>query len=233
MTKKMDLKKKLSDSEIFLKIFQYIDKLFNMIKPRNYFFMAVDGVAPRAKMNQQRSRRFRSALDAEKIKQEAISTGKILPEEKDIFDSNCITPGTQFMHNLSLHLKYFIIKKIEEDLNWKNCKIIYSGFEAPGEGEHKIMQFIRGRKVELNYNPNETHCLYGLDADLIMLSLVVHEPHFIILREKIFSNDKKYKNYEVIFVSLIREQTALCAFLIVQADTPDTSEIFVKVSFIL
>lgn len=75
-----------------LAIFAYIDHLFTKIKPQKVFFMAIDGVAPRAKMNQQRSRRFRTAKDAVAQRKEAERKGEKLPEEK-AFDSNCITPG--------------------------------------------------------------------------------------------------------------------------------------------
>lgn len=54
--------------------------------------MAIDGVAPRAKMNQQRARRFRTALDVEKARDKAIKDGADMPKE-NAFDSNCITPG--------------------------------------------------------------------------------------------------------------------------------------------
>lgn len=66
-----------------------------MIKPKKVFFMAIDGVAPRAKMNQQRARRFRAGKDRmKKLKIVAEKTGKTLYETAaKHFDTNAITPG--------------------------------------------------------------------------------------------------------------------------------------------
>ena len=83
---------RLSEEQIFTSIFAYVDHLFGKIKPKKLFFIAVDGVAPRAKMNQQRSRRFRTAKEAKDVREKALRKGEKLPEEK-AFDSNCITPG--------------------------------------------------------------------------------------------------------------------------------------------
>lgn len=83
---------RLSEEEMFIRIFNYIEHLFGKIKPKQLFFMAIDGVAPRAKMNQQRARRFRTALDVENAREKAIKEGVEMPKEEP-FDSNCITPG--------------------------------------------------------------------------------------------------------------------------------------------
>lgn len=100
-----------------------------MIKPQKLFFLAVDGVAPRAKMNQQRGRRFRSAKEAEVQEEKARQKGEVLPEEAR-FDSNCITPGTPFMCRLNSALRYFIQYKISTSKAWKECKVILSGHEV-------------------------------------------------------------------------------------------------------
>jgi 5'-3' exoribonuclease 1 len=195
---------RISEEQIFTSIFTYVDHLFSRIKPKKLFFMAVDGVAPRAKMNQQRSRRFRTAREAQETREKAERRGEKLPDQK-AFDSNCITPGTfvcilvlslndssdkfdpgtPFMAKLSNQLKYFVNKKITEDANWAGVEVVLSGHEVPGEGEHKIMEYIRLAKAQPSYNVNTRHCLYGLDADLIMLGLLSHDPHFCLLREEV------------------------------------------------
>ncbi|RKO92292.1 XRN 5'-3' exonuclease N-terminus-domain-containing protein [Blyttiomyces helicus] len=208
-----DVHFRMTEDQIFLAIFTYIDHLFAKIKPQRLFFLAVDGVAPRAKMNQQRARRFRTAKDAVEAQKQALRRGEELPKEPP-FDSNCITPGTPFMTRLQEQLKYFINKKVTEDKSWQGIEIILSGHEVPGEGEHKIMEYLRLAKSQPDYPPNLRHCLYGLDADLIMLGLLSHEPHFALLREEVtFGRTKKKapgantdaQNFYLMHLSLFRE----------------------------
>ena len=178
--------------EVFQKIFSYTNHLFRIVRPRKLIYLAIDGVAPRAKMNQQRSRRFRSAKDLDKKEIEILFEKNYSNSISN--DSNCITPGTKFMSDLSVSFKEWIGNKIKTDPEWQQgCDVIFSGSEVPGEGEHKIMNFIRKMKKYDIYKGNELkHCLYGLDADLIMLGLVSREKHFTLLREKLIGNNKSF-----------------------------------------
>ena len=94
------------EDEMMVRIFEAIDRMMAIVRPRKVLYTAIDGPAPRAKMNQQRSRRFRASKESAelkaqiaKVRGELASKGIVVEEkkkEKTHFDSNCITPVTEF-----------------------------------------------------------------------------------------------------------------------------------------
>lgn len=186
-----------TEEEMFTAVCNYIDRVFGIVRPRRVLYMAIDGVAPRAKINQQRSRRFRSVREAAqkaeeqaKLREEWREMGlKVKEEDPDApppFDSNVITPGTPFMSRLALALREYVADRIANEPAWRNLRVIFSDASVPGEGEHKIAEFIRVERAQKGYDASVKHVMYGLDADLIMLALTTHEAHFSILRELVF-----------------------------------------------
>lgn len=156
-----------TEEDMMVAVFEYTERVVNMVRPRKLLMIAVDGVAPRAKMNQQRSRRFRSAQEAaekDKAAQEfhADLVARGIANERDgtddapkkTWDSNSITPGTPFMDLLAASLRYWISFKLSTDPSWKNRKVIISDATVPGEGEHKIMNFVRSQRSSPDHDPN-------------------------------------------------------------------------------
>ena len=192
-----------TEEEMYENVCQYIDRLFRIMRPRKLLYLAIDGVAPRAKMNQQRSRRFRSAQEArekleveENIRKDLIKNGQKVPPAKKAWDSNVITPGTPFMLRLAEFIRFYIRKRISTDKAWQQIRVIFSDASIPGEGEHKIMSHIRLQRSQPGYSPNLVHVLHGLDADLIMLALATHEAHFYISREEVMFGRKSQEMQE-------------------------------------
>ena len=69
---------------------------------------------------------------------------------------------------------------------WRGLRVVLSGADCPGEGEHKIADHIRSARER-----GRRHCIYGLDADLIMLALATHAPAIVVLREKVVFRGKR------------------------------------------
>lgn len=205
-------------------VFTYMDRLItHIIKPQQLVYIAIDGVAPRAKLNQQRSRRFRAGLERQEAMEKERHMQITLEDEKNghtakppaaRFDSNCITPGTEFLAELSQHLVYFVRQKMKTDPIWARLEVFFSGSEVPGEGEHKIVEFIRHRKMMPGYGANVRHCMYGSDADLMLLGIMTHEPHFTLVRETVVWGSHKQtvarkqieeQQWQLVHLSLFRE----------------------------
>ena len=177
---------------VWEKIIQCIDDMIIQTEPE-YIYIGIDGVAPMGKILQQRQRRYRFLFD-KKIKLNSLDTIEELEEiiakttikpngiEEPVLPLSSIelTPGTDYMERINQHmLKYIdILKK-------RNIKCIYSSYHDEGEGEHKILQYIK-----TNLKSNIPIVIYGLDADLLFLSLGLgYEYDLYVMREKqIFSN---------------------------------------------
>lgn len=137
-------------------VLAYITQMSKVVNATGTIYVAVDGVCPMAKIKQQRCRRFKSAIEAEtmaRIKADAL--GKPYVAEPR-WDTNAITPGTAFMANLASALR---------DYASRHPKVVVSPADEPGEGEQKIMDYIRAKRPK-------SSVVYGLDADLIVLSLL-------------------------------------------------------------
>ena len=166
----LEIRLELIEKDIITNCTNYTRLIISQVSPKNVYIV-IDGVAPRSKMNQQRERRYKSEFLRK-------------PDEIPLWDSNNITPGTRFMDKLIQELI-----KLKENLI-SDLNVIISDSNEPGEGEHKIMKFIEQKNLAGKV------MIYGLDADLIFLS-ILHKfsDNIILVRDNSFNNtlsdDKK------------------------------------------
>ena len=92
----------LSIEEIYRRVLKYMMKIMDKVNPRSTLYIAFDGVAPRAKINQSRDRRFRAAKEKQKF--EALLT-KLGLVDNENFQDNSISPGTKFLTDFCTYLK--------------------------------------------------------------------------------------------------------------------------------
>ena len=152
------------ERELIVAVCNKIDYYVGLLNPRDRVFVAFDGVAPVAKLSQQRDRRYKSWY-----------TGQIQRDidgnlYKETWNTSAITPGTKFMKDLNESVVDYFLKKNSN--NSTSCKLEYivSTSSVCGEGEHKIFEYMR-KNPDYHNAPDIVTLVYGLDADLIMLTL--------------------------------------------------------------
>lgn len=174
------------EKDLIDKVLSYIDIIFDFVNPTELFYISIDGIPPRSKMVQQRNRRFMSSWRNDRLI-EVLEKGNCPDSQKEItkikteWNSSAISPGTKFMNKLSKAIN----NKITTQSKFKYIKSILSDSHENGEGEYKIFKYLYDN--DLNKS-QKTNLIYGLDADLIMLSLIhqTNDTNIYLLREPMF-----------------------------------------------
>jgi len=180
----------VEDSVIYKQICLQIQQYINDIQPTELVFISFDGIAPFAKLKQQRDRRFKGQYT------KSILNTVLKKKSNRDWDTCAITPGTAFMKKLDDY--------VNKHFKQHNPPVIFTGSRHCGEGEHKIMQHIRNTK-----DTRKNAAIYGLDADLIMLALnhLSYRNNIYLYREtpefiKSIRIAKSFKNVEILWASV-------------------------------
>jgi 5'-3' exonuclease len=209
-----------TEEALIIHAVDYLETLCKIIPNLELIYIAIDGVCPRAKMEQQRQRRFHSVCRKNRSTKinEQFGTELDKSSVNNSIDTNMITPGTRFMSKLSEAIKerisgrddssdsgFFKNKnknKNNNKNNNNNIHIIFSDASIPQEGEHKLLHHIKEaarlaidgtEKEQVLYGTEHNTIIYGLDGDLIYLSLTTHIPNIYLFREA-----AEYGNFAVI-----------------------------------
>lgn len=170
---------KRNQERVFQDVCNTIEKLLLVVDPNKRLILCVDGSAPLAKQLQQSKRRYVSSLNR--------------ADDDESFDSNCISPGTEFMDDMNRYIVRFIKFRLNENPLWRKLEIIFSTDKVEAEGEHKIQSYVRKFGKQ-----EESFLIHGADSDLIMLSLISHKK-FYVLRD-----DRDMKDFLLLDMPLIR-----------------------------
>lgn len=178
-------------------LFEKIMAVCEITLPQKVLYIAFDGPAPLAKQTQQRQRRIipkseesysihgngctaaDRARDIEAGLEASANTDGIR------FSSNALTPGTMFMFRMQQYLNYAIRREFTRNKKWENLTVYFSPPTVPGEGEHKIMEYIR--TLPESERDEAKHCMFGPDGDLLMLTLATYTRKMFLLRQDEFN----------------------------------------------
>lgn len=169
------------------------DLLRDNIKPEKLQLLSlcVDGVPTMAKINEQRKRRYMGAI---------LSNLHSSIDKPFSWARNNISPGTNFMDKLQKNLNSKQFKNNIKQVCPNIKEIIVSDTSTPGEGEMKIVNYIK----HSNISDRENIVVYSPDSDMIILLLLL-DKNLTILRydQQLSKLDKNFngKVYNILYVN--------------------------------
>lgn len=195
----------LTETEnMFLEIFELlVDN-----KEIKEIYVAVDGVGSKAKMIEQKKRRYLGTI-IEGIKNKLFTKYEdelkkhekryIFEKNKLTWSKNNISPGTKFMLELERQFTDYQMENTLKELCPNLQDYYFSGPSQPGEGEKKIVNYYR---KTLNY---EKYAIYSPDSDVTLLAILMFTPTMsTIIKEKgmhdliVIRHNQQKDHYDVI-----------------------------------
>jgi 5'-3' exonuclease len=166
----------ITDVELEIK---YLNELTNILEtyieefqPKQYFIVAIDGAVPLGKIYEQRKRRL-------------ASRGEMTTPRWSIM---YLTPGTPFMAKINIKLREWF-----ESYPKLPKYSIYSGYQVPGEGEHKMFKYLKNALAAGDIvEGSGLHIYTGQDGDLLMIGSLVSVKNLVWLRQE--RDAKSFKN---------------------------------------
>jgi len=138
-----------------------MEEIVKIGRPSHGVYISCDGVVCAAKRRQQRLRRFKGPWFSAAT---SFVEGKGVSDPNSSWDQNALTPGSAFMAMLGVTLKEAGAALAART----GLAVIVSTTSEPGEGEHKLLAHMRVLRPA-------SCMIYGLDADLILLSMLLHQ----------------------------------------------------------
>jgi 5'-3' exonuclease len=184
-----------------------INVVTEIVRPSKLLYLAFDGPPPRAKIEQQRLRRYKGVEGNAYIKKLKDKYGMVNTSE--YFNTTLFSPGTVFMGKLSNALQKAIKEnKFKSDKNDKDFKVILSDTTVVGEGEHKIIPYIKH-----NLKSNSDVCIFSDDADLILLCMTLASKQHKIKILKTQSIPDEYKEGGYVYLKVNDVENKLYDFI--------------------
>nr|CAG8461375.1 2178_t:CDS:2 [Entrophospora candida] len=181
-------------------LFEELDGIIKeTFNPKSLIYIAMDGVAPRAKMNTQRLRRYNNktttSVKASFTSSTAATRFFHVPK-----NSVAISPGTEFMVVANKAIRYYIYQLLNQE-DYNSLQIIFNDSQVPGEGEYKIFQYLDSQTHRIHHHQTP-HVVYGNDSDFILYALLRNQSDLQIILKSQDDNNKvnidKLRNHIIV-----------------------------------